>query len=211
MLTLTKPEIETYVSSKTEPEPPLLIELRQETEKSMAIPQMLTGHVAGRFLKQLVSIIGAERVLEIGTFTGYSALCLAEGLADAGEVITCEIDPKAAEIAHRYFARSLDGRKIELRLGDALATIADLEPEFDFVFIDADKESYIKYYEAVLPLVRFGGVIVVDNVLWSGAVLNPQTDTDKAICRFNDHILADDRVQQVMLTIRDGMTLIRKR
>jgi caffeoyl-CoA O-methyltransferase len=211
MLTLVKPEIETYATSKSFGESPLLQELRMETEQTMELPQMLCGPLQGAFLRMITEMIEAERVLEIGTFTGYSTLWMASGLAGSGTVITLEIEPKHAAVARKYFERASMLGTIDIRMGPALDTIADLEPEFDLCFIDADKVNYLNYYEAVLPLMRFGGIIVVDNVLYGGEVLDPQNDNSKAISRFNDVILADDRVHQVMLPMRDGISILRKR
>jgi caffeoyl-CoA O-methyltransferase len=211
MLTLVKPEIETYAVSKSLKESALLQELRLETEKTMDLPQMLCGPLEGAFLRMMVDLMEAERVLEIGTFTGYSTLWMADGLPANGTIVTCEIDPKHGAMARRYFDRASMLGTIDLRMGPALDTIAGLEPEFDVCFIDADKPNYLNYYNAVLPMMRFGGVILVDNVLWGGKVLNPQDDTDKAIAHFNDVVSTDSRVQAVMLPIRDGITMLRKR
>jgi caffeoyl-CoA O-methyltransferase len=147
--------------------------------------------------------------LEIGTFTGYSALMMAEGLPGDGRLVTCEINPKAAEIARRYFAKSPHGHKIEIRLGAALETIATLAEPLDIVFIDADKTNYLNYYEACVPLLRPGGLIVADNVLWSGKVIDPNDDDTRAIVAFNERVQADPRVENVCLTVRDGMMLAR--
>lgn len=164
----------------------------------------------GLLLRTLVQVSGARRVLELGTFTGYSALSMATGLPDDGQLITCDVDPEATSMAKRYWARSPHGSKIELRLGPALETLASLDGPFDMVFIDADKESYINYWEACLPKVRPGGIIAVDNVLWYGKVLDPSELSDFAIVAFNEHVLKDERVESVMLTVRDGVTLARK-
>jgi caffeoyl-CoA O-methyltransferase len=177
----------------------------------MDYPQMQVGRLEGRFLKMLVELSGARRVLEIGMFTGYSGLMMAEGLPDDGRLITCDVNPKAEEIARRYFAESSHGHKIEIRMGPALDTIAALAGELDMVFIDADKENYLNYYEACLPKLKKGGLIVADNVLWSGRVLNPQDTATRAIVEFNDRVQADDRVENVCLTVRDGMMLVRKK
>jgi len=211
MLTLMKPEIEEYAQSKTEPVDKLLSELERETYETMQLPQMLTGRLEGRFLKMMVQITGARRVLEIGMFTGYSALSMAEGLPPDGELITCEIDPQAIAFGRRYFARSEHGQKIVIKDGPALEAIAHVAGPIDLVFIDADKENYVNYYESVLPLVRPGGLILVDNVLWSGAVLDPRSETDRAIAAFNDLVANDERVDRVLLTVRDGVFVIRKR
>jgi caffeoyl-CoA O-methyltransferase len=174
---------------------------------------MLIGPHEGALLAMLVRLSGARRVLEIGTFTGYSALCMAEALPGNGRLITCEIRPRHAEISQSFFKRSPHGHKIRLRLGPALETLASLShaTKFDFVFLDADKENYVNYYEAVLPRLRSGGLIVADNVLWSGRVLVPKKKTDRAVVKFNKHVLRDPRVECVMLPVRDGVSLIRKR
>jgi caffeoyl-CoA O-methyltransferase len=162
-------------------------------------------------LKNLVRLSGAKRVLEIGTFTGYSALAMAEGLPDDGVLVTCDVDPKATAIARSFWDRSPHGRKIALKLAPALDTIATLQDGIDVVFIDADKRNYIRYWDACLPKVRAGGVLLADNVLWSGAVLDPKTDDDRALAAFNEHVMRDARVELVMLPIRDGITLAVKR
>jgi caffeoyl-CoA O-methyltransferase len=174
---------------------------------------MLIGPHEGTLLGMLVRLSGARRVLEIGTFTGYSALCMAEALPKTGRLITCEINPERADIAQSFFDRSPHGRKIRLHLGAALETLADLPASatFDFVFLDADKENYVNYYEAVLPRLRPGGVIIADNVLWSGRVLAPKRKTDRAVVKFNKHVHRDPRTECVMLPVRDGVSLIRKR
>jgi caffeoyl-CoA O-methyltransferase len=156
--------------------------------------------------------MGARRVLEIGTFTGYSALCMARALPEDGEIITLDIDPNATRIAQSFFDRVSHGKKIRIMLGDALTTIRSLPTTalFDLVFLDADKERYPDYFELVLPLLRQGGLLVADNTLWSGRVLAPVAATDHAITRFNDLVTADPRVQNVLLSVRDGMMLARK-
>jgi caffeoyl-CoA O-methyltransferase len=177
----------------------------------MSAPQMLTGPTEGRFLELLVHTTGAKRVLEIGTFTGYAALSMAAALPEDGHLDTCDIEPRHAEVAQRYFDRSAHGGKITLHLGSAIETIERLDGEFDFVFIDADKDNYDNYYEAVLPRLSERGLIAIDNTLWSGKVLDPQDDYTRAITALNDKLAADDRVVCVQLTVRDGVTLIRRR
>jgi caffeoyl-CoA O-methyltransferase len=204
-------DVENFARDYTEPESDLFRRLEAETHVTMASPEMLVGRIEGRFLKILVQLTDARRVLEIGTFTGYSALMMAEGLPPEGSLITCEIDPKAEEIARRYFAESPHGHKIELRMGAALETIARLTETLDLVFIDADKTNYPNYYEACLPLLRPGGLLVADNVLWSGKVLAPDDDDTRAIVAFNQRVQADSRVENVCLTVRDGMMLAWKR
>jgi caffeoyl-CoA O-methyltransferase len=144
-------------------------------------------------------------------FTGYSGLMIASGLPEDGELVTCDVDPKAQEIARRYFARSPHGRKITIRMGPALETIRALKGPLDFVFIDADKQNYTAYYDAVVPLLSPRGLIVIDNVLWSGKVLAPKEETDRAIVAMNDHVAKDPRVEKVLLTVRDGMMLVRRK
>jgi caffeoyl-CoA O-methyltransferase len=203
--------IHAYTQAHTTDFDPILAELERETRATMASYRMQVGKVQGGFLRMLVQILRAERVLEIGTFTGYSALCMAAGLPDHGRLITCDLDPEATAMARRYWEKSPHGRKIELRLGPALDTLRTLTDTFDLAFIDADKENYVAYWEAVLPKVRSGGLLLADNVLWSGRVLDPREELDFAIDRFNRHVCRDGRVECVMLTIRDGVTLARKK
>ena len=211
MIRLVPEEIERYAEAHTEPVEPLFDELREETFRSMKDPQMQVGRIEGTFLKLLVRLSGARRALEIGMFTGYSGLMIASGLPEDGALTTCDIDPKAEAVARRFFARSPHGHKITVRMGPALDTIATLAPPIDFVFVDADKANYSRYYDAVLPLMPSGGLLVADNVLWSGKVLDPKEDSDRAIAAFNERVLGDPRVEKVLLTVRDGMTLVRKR
>ncbi len=208
---LVSEALEKYAADHTEPADPLLEELREETHRTMEQAQMQVGRVEGTFLKVLVELSAAKRALEIGMFTGYSGLMIAAGLPDDGSLVTCDVDPKAEAVARRYFARSPHGRKITVRMGPALETIRTLSPPIDFVFIDADKVNYSRYFEAVLPLLPSGGLLVADNTLWSGKVLQPKEDSDRAIAAFNDLVARDPRVEKVLLTVRDGMTIARKR
>jgi caffeoyl-CoA O-methyltransferase len=211
VLTLVPEEIDNYAAAHSTPLPALLEELVTVTrEKTGERAQMLSGQLEGTLLHLLAASLGARRILEIGTFTGFSALMMAAALPDDGKLITCEINPKAISIARSFFQRSPHGRKIEVREGPALETLKALEGPFDLVFIDADKESYIAYYEAALSLLAANGLIAVDNVLWSGRVLNPEDDSSRAIAAFNEHVRRDPRVTQVILTIRDGVMLIRR-
>jgi len=203
--------IEAYARNHSSPEDPLLQELAAETHATMAHAGMQVGHIQGSFMRLLVLVAQARRVLEIGTFTGYSALAMASGLPDDGELITCDQDPDATAMARRYWARSPHGSKISLRLGPALDTLRTLEGPFDLVFLDADKENNPHYWEACLPIVRRGGLILVDNVLWKGRILNPESPLDQAVHAFNEHVSRDTRVEAVMVPIRDGVTLARKR
>jgi len=211
LIPLVSEAIETYAGAHSAPEPALLAELAAETRSRMKSPQMMVGYGEGLFLKLLARLMGARRVLEIGTFTGYSALCLAEGLPADGRVITCDVDQASTAIARRYWARSAHGGKVTLELRPALETIATLSGPFDLVFIDADKPNYVHYWEACVPLVRTGGALLADNVLWSGRVLDPREKDDHAIVAFNAHVARDVRVEQVVLPIRDGITLAIKR
>ncbi len=204
-------EIEAYCHRHTQNEGALLKRLEEETYDKLEIPQMITGRIEGRFLKLLVQLVQARRVLEIGTFSGYSALSMAEALPDNGTLITCDNDPVAIEFARRFFAESEHGKKIILKGGLALETLKSVSGPFDMAFIDADKENYANYFDAILPMMRQGGLIVVDNVLWSGRVLDPKDATDRAIRDFNERIIQDERVEPVMLTVRDGIYCIRVR
>ena len=210
LLTLVPEEIERYAMAHTTPLPPLLDELIAVTQERFGEQaRMLSGQLEGTLLQTLIGALGARRVLEIGTFTGFSAQMMAAALPDDGELITCDVDPKAMEVARSFFERSPHAPKISLREGPALETMRTLEPGFDLVFIDADKENYVNYYEAALPLLAPNGLIAVDNVLWSGRVLDPKGDMDRAIVAFNEHVARDERVTQVVLTVRDGLMLVR--
>ena len=213
MTEIVDPEIESYAERHTTPPSPLLAELADETERSLERPRMMVGALEGRFLETLVFATGARTVLEIGTFSGYSALSMASGLASGGRIVTCDLDPTALAVARRFVAASPHADRIEIREGPALDTVAGLDGPFDLVFIDADKTNYANYYEAVLPKLAERGLVVVDNTLWSGAVLdNDDQSADTAAIRaFNDMVRQDDRVVCVQLTVRDGVTLIRRR
>jgi predicted O-methyltransferase YrrM len=213
MVSLIPDELVVYVHDHTTPERELFARLRDATYASLEDPQMQVGRVEGAFLRLIVQISRARRVLEIGTYSGYSALSMASGLPDDGRLITCDIDPVATDLARKFIAESPWSGKIELRLGPARETLRHLVEdgaEFDLVFLDADKESYVDYFEAVLPMVVPGGVILADNTLWSGAVLDPQRDSDRGIVDFNTRVRDDPRVEQVLLSVRDGITLCRK-
>jgi caffeoyl-CoA O-methyltransferase len=200
-------EIQAYADAHSSPEAALYKELAEETRAATTMPQMMVGHAEGLILKCLVRLTSARRVLEIGTFTGYSTLAMAEGLPDDGELVTCDIDPHATSIAKKYWARSPHGRKIRLELRPALETLETLAGPLDLVFLDADKENYRRYWDACVPKVRRGGAIVADNVLWSGEVLAPKEREALALAAFNQHVARDARVEHVMLPIRDGITL----
>jgi caffeoyl-CoA O-methyltransferase len=212
-MTLLSDALTAYIHEHTSPEPEVFVQLRGETYAKLESPQMQVGRVEGQFLKQMVAVTGARRVLEIGTYSGYSAMAMASGLPDDGRVISCDIDPVATAVARRYWDASPWGHKIELRLGDAAATLAQLLTEgqrFELVFIDADKVGYVRYFDLALELLPIGGVILADNTLWSGKVLDPREESDHAIVRFNAHVRACPRVEHVLLSVRDGIMFCRK-
>ncbi len=208
---ITEPRLEDYARRHSDPPTPLLEELAVVTRQKMAAYGMQVGPLEGAFLRMLVRLVGARRVLEVGMFTGYSALCMAEGLGEGGELITCDVDPEAERIAKSFFERAPFGKKITVKMGDAKQTLKGLTGQFDLVFLDADKESYLTYYALSLPLLRPGGLLVADNTLWSGKVLEPRAETDVALVAFNQHVLNDARVERVLLPVRDGMMLARKK
>jgi caffeoyl-CoA O-methyltransferase len=215
MAGLVPEDIERYVDAHTTAEPEHLAAVAAETRERTRSPAMLSGHVEGRLLETLAFTTRARRVLEFGTFTGYSALAMAAALPPDGKVVTLEVSPEHAEIARRHIGNSPYEDRIELRLGPALESLEDGDGPFDLVFIDADKPSYPMYYEAALERLSDHGLIVVDNTLWSGDVVDERQpdpdDTTLALRRFNDRVLRDERVVCVILTVRDGVTLIRKR
>ncbi|HEV8463191.1 MAG TPA: class I SAM-dependent methyltransferase [Gaiellaceae bacterium] len=203
---LVDPRIEDYAERFTTPHDPLLAELSAASDAALGQHSMLTGPVAGRLLELLVWVGQPRRVLEIGTFSGHSALAMAAALPPDGRLDACELRPERAEFAQSWFDRSPHGSKITLHVGPALESVAKLNGEFDFVFIDADKPGYVDYYEAVLPRLSPHGLIAADNALEGGEVL----DGTAAITAFNEHVAADPRSVQVLLTVRDGITLIRR-
>jgi caffeoyl-CoA O-methyltransferase len=212
LLTLVPEPIERYAMAHTTPLPPLLEDLIQVTrEKFGQQARMLSGQLEGTVLQMLIASMQARRVLEIGTFTGFAAQMMAAALPDDGELTTCDIDPKAIEVARSFFERSPHGHKISLREGRAIETMRSLEPPFDLIFIDADKPGYVAYYEEALRLLSPTGLIAVDNVLWSGRVLDPKEESDRAIVAFNEHVSRDERVTNVILTVRDGLMLVRRK
>jgi caffeoyl-CoA O-methyltransferase len=209
---IVRPEIDAYAEEHTTPPAPLLVELAEETRATLRIPEMLTGPVEGRFLELLVFATGARRVLEIGTYSGYSALSMAAGLPDDGRIDTCEIDPQHAEVARRYIARSPYADRITVHLGPGIETVERLEGPWDLVFVDADKTGYDAYYEAVLPKLSPRGLIVFDNMLQDGRVVDGPDDgrNTQAIVALNEKLRNDARIACVLLTVRDGVTLVRR-
>ena len=205
-------DIEGYAEAHTTPPTELLAELAEETKATLDSPQMLTGPIEGRFLELLVYALAPKRVLELGTYSGYSSISMAAGLPEGGHIDTCEFDETHAEVARRYVGQSPYADRITVHVGPALETIKQLEGDFDFVFVDADKENYLNYYEALLPRLAEGGLMALDNTLWSGRVLDDSDDSESthAIKAINDRIASDERVTSVMLTVRDGVTLVRR-
>lgn len=203
--------IESYAADRSQVADPLLSELVETTKSSHEMPQMLSGDLAGGVLRMVALLVGAKRILEVGMFTGYGTLSLASALPEDGEIHTLELDPECVQLAGPFLERSPHSDKITVHVGPALDTMQSFEGPFDLVFIDADKTNYGNYYEEALRLLRPGGVILVDNALWSGRVLDPQDDSTRAIDALNRKIEADPRVDRVLLTVRDGMFLVRKR
>jgi caffeoyl-CoA O-methyltransferase len=205
--------VEEYAAAHTTPVAELFERLAAETREKSDAPQMMVGLLEGRFLEFLVRQTKARRILELGTFTGWSSISMALGLAEGGRITTCDVNEETTAIARRYAEEAGVADRIEYRLGPGLETIASLDGPFDLIFIDADKENYVNYYEAVLPKLADDGFVVADNVLWSGRVADPSNEDANTvnIREFNDHVLADERVECVMLTVRDGMLLIRPR
>lgn len=203
--------IEVYAEAHSTPPAELFERLDAETRESQNIPAMMIGAVAGAFLSFVVGMKRPRRVLEIGTFTGWSSIAMASALPPGATLVTCDVNEETSSIAQRYAEDAGVADRIEYRLGPAVETLATLDGPFDLVFIDADKGGYVDYYEAVLPKLAGDGVILVDNTLSDGDAIAPNGPISEAIARFNDYVRADDRVECVLLTIRDGITLIRKR
>ena len=203
-----------YILSHSEPEPEYLHELWRATHLHTLHGHMVSGHLQGRLLKMLVEMIRPQRVLEVGTFSGYSALCMAEGLPDGGHLWTYEINDEMEDFTRKWLENSPYHDRITFIIGDAVTEAPKLNLDFDLAFIDGDKRNYVETYEAVLPLLKDGGFLLADNTLWDGHVTDSAYDSDRqtqGIRRFNDHVAADPRTEQVILPIRDGLTLIRKK
>ena len=210
IITMVSPEIEKYAVDHTTPLSDHMEALKQYTMDNMPSASMLSGPIEGTLLQFLVWATCARRVLEIGCFTGFSAQMMASALPEDATLITCEIDSNVAAIAQSHLDRSPDGHKIDIRVGPALETLKSLEGPFDLVFIDADKTSYVDYYERAMTMLSDRGIIAIDNVLWSGRVLSPEDDSDRAIAALNDRVSQDPRVRHVLLPIRDGVMLVHK-
>ena len=210
--------LEEYISNHSTPENDILASITRETHLHVLNPHMLSGHVQGRVLSMISFMLRPKRILELGTFTGYSALCLAEGLAEGGKVVTIEHNDELEDTIRRNFAKSPLSDRIELRIGDAVEILSNVQcpisnVQYDLVFMDADKREYCAYLDLIYPLVPVGGFILADNTLWDGHIIDPAYDKDKqtlGLRAFNDKVAADERFEQVILPIRDGLTIIRK-
>lgn len=213
MLTLVPTDIENYAQKHTSPLPPVFEELREYTLAKTDLPQMQVGVLEGNLLRMFARMLNAKRVIEVGTFTGYSALAMAHGMDDDGEIITCEISEKHAGIAQQFFDKSEHGKKITIKLGPAADSIKEVEGPFDLCFIDADKVNYQTYFDMIYPMMRPGGLMVLDNVLWSGSVLKDRAEMDestKALADISTYLSSRAELDKLMLTVRDGMTLVLK-
>lgn len=205
-------ELEDYIEKHSQAEPPLLAQLNKETYQKVLLPRMLSGHFQGRVLSMLSKLIRPKNILEIGTYTGYATLCLCEGMQKDGQLHTIDIKEELVDFQRKYFDQSGWGTQIVQHLGEGTAVIPTLDLKFDLVFIDADKENYLNYYELIVPKMNSGGIILSDNVLWSGKVLEPLHPNDlstKILLEYNELLRNDSRVETVLLPIRDGLTVSR--
>jgi predicted O-methyltransferase YrrM len=203
--------VDQYAEEHTTPSGDLFDRLAAETREKTTVPQMMVGRVEGKFLEFLVRATSAQLVLELGTFTGYSSISMARGLTGTGKVVSMDVNPDTTAIARRYAEEAGVADRIDYRLGEALDALPSLEGPFDLIFIDADKSNYVNYYEALLPKLAANGLLIADNTLWSGRVVDEDADeTTRVIQQFNDRVRDDPRVEQVMLTVRDGMLVVRK-
>ncbi|NOQ23785.1 MAG: methyltransferase [Bacteroidales bacterium] len=206
--------IEEYILNHSDKEDPILAELYRETHVKILNPRMLSGHLQGKVLEMISKMINPEKILEIGTYTGYSAICLAKGLKDTGILHTIEINDELEDLISKYLHKSGLENKVKLHFGDARKIIPEINEQFDLVFIDADKREYLEYYNIILEYIKPGGFILADNVLWSGKVIEQESPEDlhtKGIIEFNEFIKNDNRIEKVILPLRDGLTLIRKK
>ena len=206
-------KIEDYIRKNSSKEPEILKDLNKETYLKVLNPRMLSGHIQGRFLSIITKLIKPKKILEIGTYTGYSAICMAEGLIENGIIHTIDINEELVSIQNKYFAKSKCNNSIIQHVGDARNIIKSINEKFDLVFLDADKENYIEYYELVIEKVKKGGLIIADNVLWTGKVVEPNKDDDELtqyLIDFNKMINEDDRVENIILPLRDGLNVILK-
>ena len=210
---IVEPSVEEYAEAHSTPSLELFDRLAAETREKTTAPQMMVGRIEGHFLAELIRLSRARRVLELGTFTGYSSISMALALPPDGHVVSCDVNEETTAIARRYAEEAGVADRIDYRIGPALETIAKLEGEFDLIFIDADKPNYVNYYETTLPILADDGVMIVDNTLWSGRVADPgeNDESTEAIRALNDRVREDPRVENVLLTVRDGMNVIRRR
>jgi len=210
-----KTELDQYIENHSEDEDDILFDLNRETHLKLFNPRMLSGKLQGQILESFSRMINPANILELGTYTGYSAICLSKGLTPNGKLITIEIDDEVLVIAKKYFLKADLSQKIEIKIGDASEIIESLENKFDLVFIDADKTQYVDYYEKIISKVNSGGYLIADNVLWDGKVVEKNIKSNdymtKGILDFNEYVQNDDRVSNYILPIRDGMMIIRKR
>ena len=206
-------EIEKYAQDHTQQESEVLYNLNRETHLKVLIPRMLSGHIQGRILSMFSHMVKPKNVLEIGTYTGYSAICFAEGMQPDGKLVTIDINNELETMATSYFVKSGFGNQIDMKIGNAIDIIPTLDLKFDLVFIDADKHNYSNYFELVINKVNKGGFIIADNVLWSGKVLTDEVNTDtdtKALDQYNKKINSDPRVENILMPVRDGLMVARK-
>ena len=206
--------IEEYILNHSNEEDPILAELNRETNLKILRPRMLSGHLQGKILEMISKMINPEKILELGTFTGYSAICLAKGLKENGILHTIEINDELEDLIRKYFTKAKIVNKVKLHFGDARNIISEINEQFDLVFIDADKREYLEYYNIVFDYVKPDGFILADNVLWGGKVIeleSPDDEYTKGIFEFNEFIKNDDRVEKVILPLRDGLMMIRKK
>src|SRR5690606_157093 len=208
---IIKEELQEYAERHTSPESPLLAKINRDTHANVPMPRMLSGHLQGRFLAMISHMIRPRTILEIGTFTGYSALCFAEGMAEDGKLITIDKNEELEDRVRAHFEAAGMSQRIDYRIGDATQIIPTLDMMFDLIFIDADKENYSNYYDMVVDKLNLKGIILADNVLWSGKVLDEKPDKDtRSIIAFHKKVTEDPRVENVLLPIRDGIMMIRK-
>lgn len=204
-------DLQKYVEDHTSSEAELLKKITRDTHAKVLMPRMLSGHVQGRFLSMISHFMSPKNILEVGTYTGYSAICLAEGLHPGGKLVTIDVNEELESRVRNYFEEAGLSHKIDYRIGNAAQIIPALDTIFDLVFIDADKENYSKYYDLIFDKVRAGGLILADNVLWSGKVTKPKPDKDtRALLEFNQKIMNDPRVENLLMPLRDGIMMIRK-
>lgn len=212
---MNEPKIDQYILSHIDSEPELLKKMMREAHVKLLRPRMISGNVQGRLLKMLTAMLRPKNILEIGTYTGYSALCLSEGAPKEAKIVTIEIDDEMEDFIRKYFQESEYGHKIELKIGNALQLIDNYDDNyFDLIFMDADKREYCAYYEKAFNKLRKNGIILADNTLWSGKVVDEEFQNDeqtRGVMEFNNHIKEDNRIEKVILPIRDGLTIIRKK